>query len=539
MTWAWYLLQVNIYVVIFYAFYKVLLEKETWFMLNRVYLLSAGSLSLLIPFIKPEWIAEAAVNQKISITAGQITMMVADAQVAAGPAFNWGAVIAIVYVSGAIAFTLFFLWRLFLVKRLIDTKAKGMAFSFFSKKVIDQELPGQSIIHRHEDIHTRQYHTADVIYFELLGILLWCNPVIYLYKRSIKNIHEYLADEAAAQLEGDKESYAILLLCNAFNVDQSALTNSFFSKSLIKNRIYMLNKQRSARTAIFKYGLFLPLFAGMLLLSSAKISRNEDIKNFAEKIPAPVPELFTAVSGGNPAVSDITDPVRQDTTKKRRQSKPVKVRVVIPADQAGTGADGDKVYDFVSIDTQPEFPGGMDKFYLYIGKSIKYPKEAQEKNIQGKVFVSYIIEKDGRLTDVKVERSLGSGTDEEAVRVLKASPKWVPGTSGKQPVRVKYNIPITFALSKEDTNKPNMNKASVATPESNKSGDEADVTFTLKAPKNPLVYVDGVRITAAAMKKIDPETIESIYVIKDGAALKNYGVDAKNGVVEVTTKKSK
>ncbi|NRF38706.1 energy transducer TonB [Pedobacter sp. LMG 31643] len=90
----------------------------------------------------------------------------------------------------------------------------------------------------------------------------------------------------------------------------------------------------------------------------------------------------------------------------------------------------------------------MKKFYDFLKKTVRYPKEAQEKNIQGKVFVSMIVETDGSLTDIKVDRKLGGGTDEEAVRVLKASPKWTPGTQGGKKVRVKYNIPISFTLSK-------------------------------------------------------------------------------------------
>ncbi|MCX2485132.1 energy transducer TonB [Pedobacter sp. MR2016-24] len=106
-----------------------------------------------------------------------------------------------------------------------------------------------------------------------------------------------------------------------------------------------------------------------------------------------------------------------------------------------------KVYDFVSIETQPGFPGGMDKFYAYLQKTVRYPPMAQENNIQGKVFMSFVVEKDGRLTDIKVERKLGGGTDEEAIRVLKASPKWTPGIQNGKPVRVKYNIPISFTLA--------------------------------------------------------------------------------------------
>ncbi len=106
-----------------------------------------------------------------------------------------------------------------------------------------------------------------------------------------------------------------------------------------------------------------------------------------------------------------------------------------------------KVYDFVSIETPPGFPGGINKFYQYVQKSVKYPPMAAENNIQGKVFLSFVVEKNGELTDIKVDRKLGGGTDEEAVRVLKNSPRWTPGIQNGKPVRVKYNIPISFTLS--------------------------------------------------------------------------------------------
>jgi protein TonB len=106
------------------------------------------------------------------------------------------------------------------------------------------------------------------------------------------------------------------------------------------------------------------------------------------------------------------------------------------------------VYDnFSALEVQPTFPGGMDKFYAYLSKSIRYPAAAQEINMQGKVFVSFIIERNGKLSDIKVERKLGYGTDEEAIRVLNASPKWIPGIQNGIAVRVKYNIPISFSLA--------------------------------------------------------------------------------------------
>ncbi|QNK63099.1 TonB family protein [Pedobacter sp. PAMC26386] len=102
---------------------------------------------------------------------------------------------------------------------------------------------------------------------------------------------------------------------------------------------------------------------------------------------------------------------------------------------------------FETLEVQPMFPGGIAKFYAYLSKAIKYPEMAMENGVQGKVFVSFIIEKDGTLSDIKVEKKLGSGTDEEAIRVLKASPQWIAGVQNGNRVRVKYNIPISFSMS--------------------------------------------------------------------------------------------
>jgi len=96
---------------------------------------------------------------------------------------------------------------------------------------------------------------------------------------------------------------------------------------------------------------------------------------------------------------------------------------------------------------QPEPEGGYEAFYKYVAKNLKYPSQARRQNIQGKVYVSFIVERDGSISDVKVTRSIGGGCDEEAERVLKGSPKWKPGKQRHQPVRVRMSIPIGFQLN--------------------------------------------------------------------------------------------
>jgi len=105
-----------------------------------------------------------------------------------------------------------------------------------------------------------------------------------------------------------------------------------------------------------------------------------------------------------------------------------------------------KEYHFAKDIILPEYKGGMAKFYKYLGQNIHYPRVAKENNVQGKVFLTFFIEKDGRLTDINILRGIGSGCDEEALRVLKESPNWLPGYEYGMPVRVKYNVPISFSL---------------------------------------------------------------------------------------------
>lgn len=106
----------------------------------------------------------------------------------------------------------------------------------------------------------------------------------------------------------------------------------------------------------------------------------------------------------------------------------------------------DKVYDFVSVQQQPEYPGGMKAFYSYLSKNITYPESAKKNKEQGKVFLSFIVNKDGSLTDLQVIRGLSESLNQEAIRVLKASPKWNPAKLNKQIVRVKYNLAVNFSL---------------------------------------------------------------------------------------------
>lgn len=119
-----------------------------------------------------------------------------------------------------------------------------------------------------------------------------------------------------------------------------------------------------------------------------------------------------------------------------------------------TKAQDEKIYNFVSMQHPPTYPGGIAALYKFLGQNIQYPKEAAAKNIQGNVLVSFMVNKDGSVSDIKVDRKIGGGTDEEAVRVLKMMKKWTPGTENGKAVKVAYKMPVKFTLDKGTNGKP-------------------------------------------------------------------------------------
>ncbi|GAB3926829.1 hypothetical protein GCM10028827_18380 [Mucilaginibacter myungsuensis] len=107
-----------------------------------------------------------------------------------------------------------------------------------------------------------------------------------------------------------------------------------------------------------------------------------------------------------------------------------------------------KIYD--NVDDSPEYPGGLQNFYNFLGQTLRYPDSARTHNVQGKVFIRYVVETDGALSDLTVMRGVSADLDAEAIRAMKLSPKWKPGKIGGQAVRAYYTIPVSFVLAPEN-----------------------------------------------------------------------------------------
>ncbi|SDP87185.1 outer membrane transport energization protein TonB [Mucilaginibacter sp. OK268] len=432
MSWWQYLLLVNIYLVLFYVFYVLLLRKETFFQLNRIYLVTAALLSFFIPMIQADWVQNLFITQQVKYTIYSSPVMIYSFKPIAASHISIGQVLAVLYGAGILFLSVRLIWQLIKLKRVINQPQATVAYSFFNTVRLDQASSNNTIIEAHEQVHAQQWHSADVMLIELVMIINWFNPVVYMYRFAIKHIHEYIADRQAVQAGTNKAEYALLLLSQTFETPAHQLVNPFFNHSLLKQRIIMLQKNKSQRISLIKYGLSAPLFILMLILSSATINNSKPIT----VINNSAHQLFTTPA--TPAF--LGDAIHEDRSLEKKE-------VSHAIHEIGIDTVRKKGNVFTSVEKVPEFPGGVEAFGQFLGKSIKYPKADREKGVQGRVIITFVVEKDGSLSGLKVLKGVSKTIDAEAVRVLKLSPKWKPGIEGHKKVRVQYTVPISFTLN--------------------------------------------------------------------------------------------
>ena len=235
--------------------------------------------------------------------------------------------------------------------------------------------------------------------------------------------------------------------------------------------------------------------------------------------------------------------------------QPVSVQVMMkspketqPAGQVsvvGTAPSTTQEETFMVVEQMPEYPGGMSALMKYLGDHVKYPTEAQKAKEQGRVILQFVVETDGSISNIKVVRSVSPLLDAEAIRVMSTMPKWKPGMQRGKVVRVKFTVPVTFQLTEGQATDGAAQEVSEGPTIHLKSGDVKALGMQLgrsgsvdpAAKDLPLVKVDGKTVSYEEMKAIDSKRIDYISVIKNAEAVKQYGAEAKHGVILITLKK--
>ena len=367
----------------------------------------------------------------------------------------------------------------------------------------------------HECTHVSGLHSLDTLFSELFSIACWFNPFAWLMKQEVRMNLEYLADESVLSDGNARKSYQYHLLGLAYRQpkDSAQIANNFNLLPL-KKRIKMMNKRRTSEIGKAKYLLFAPLAGALLMVSNIESVAREigeqipevaEVQQKAEQalnadVAVSNPMAKEAIEVMNPAESeemDVKKAAEAELTKaeeakaeeakteeadkaaeaKAEVAKAEEAKAAEVAKAAGEAkaeeakaveqakqnaevkvknkAQADttkkkKYWDCIP-ETMPQFPGGQKVMMKYLAANIKYPATAAKYKKQGRVIVTFTVRKDGSVTHAKIAKSIDPELDAEALRVVRAMPKWTPGTQFGKPVNVKYALPVVFSLQKDVT----------------------------------------------------------------------------------------
>ena len=298
--------------------------------------------------------------------------------------------------------------------RLTVHSADYKPFSWFGWMSIsrtDLDECGREIL-THEAAHVQCRHSFDILFADIIIILQWFNPMAWIMKSLLKDIHEYEADSAVLTAGVDAKSYQLLIIKKAVGARLYSIANSF-NHSLTKKRITMMYKEKSSLWRCTKALYIVPLAVLAACSFSSPKSDVEDKGN--EKI------VNTATDG---EISNLDVQVSRD---------------------------GREAVDVLNVRKDPEvaaeYPGGTPALMRFLSTKVKYPKEAEKRGEQGKAYVQFVVKSDGNVDNVQIAKTSGSKLlDDEAVRVVKSMPRWTPAKQDGENVSSMLTLPVAFKL---------------------------------------------------------------------------------------------
>ncbi len=498
-----------------YLIYRLVFRTEGYFVFNRVYLLMILVLAVVLPLIPIHLgthiggsLAIYSVQHPLQainhLMINEVTINAADAAIPVTDVVSWDFWFVVVYMIGVLIGVGRLAYRLSYLFRLVRISPKSQSgdityvmlnegtpvFSFFRYVFVTNEMMAHSDrnqqILTHEQQHVRQWHSLDILFCELVALVFWFNPFIYLIKKEVRENHELLADEGVLSFYPDPSYYRVLLVSHSTQLNSQLLTHNF-SYSLLKRRLFMMkNVKHPVRMWVKSVWIFIALALMMVACSESNpVSEDLALKDatFTElNIPADSVSLSTVHSFDDmESMFMVTLGKNQLTVLELFNDKNQKVATLFD-ENMGPGEftakwkmpEGSAYFSYVLkagdekitgnfssnptaqyntekevftvVEQMPVFPGGMEQLIKFLSANITYPAMAKQEGIQGRVFVNFVVEADGSVTNVKVLRGIGGGCDEEAVRVVSSMPNWTPGMQRGEAVRVSYNIPIKFTL---------------------------------------------------------------------------------------------
>ena len=535
-----YAVLTTLYWAAFYGLYALVLRRNTFFQLNRWYLLGALAAGMALPLLKDinlQWgPQEEPVLYMAPVVEGFEFIYNLEAVVIASPAaFPWKAVLAAVYLLGAGFCLLRLLAGLYRLRRLragseleyvggnriAYTSSAHLPFSFGRTIYMSRQTrwapEEEAGIISHERAHIRDGHTMDVLALELLGVVFWFSPPLYMYRRALRLQHEYIADAIVLRTRA-RSDYGRLLIRQALPGLHPYIAHSFHSS--LKQRISMMTKTQSNPGARWLYLAAAPLAFGLVLLFSQRSA-----------IAAALPELSTLLVYGDQAEAD---------------EAPEAPAPVLQVETSGKGGDPDVMPVFAGCENEPleTRKACSDRNMLeHVYRNLSYPEAAREAGIRGTVVSRFTVSATGEVTNLEIVKDIGGGCGDEVLRVLKSMPRWTPGMKEGKPVAVTLNLPVRFSL-------PDYEKAEEFTADHSiiydggknemKTSIEGTPTVVGNAVKietgQPLVFINGKKTADGkkVMAEVNPDQIKSIEAMKGEQAIEYAGEEGKHGVILIT-----
>lgn len=426
-----YLLISNLALALFFLIYRFGFKRLTFFNLNRWYLLGSIFIAYLTPLVL---FIDIRVPELMELTLPAIDMSLhgsagPDLGSSAGNTVGWENRILenwipFLYWLGVLLSLVWLGYRLVLLLSRKHSQNISGNYSFFHLINIADGNNASPLISAHEALHIRQGHSYDILFVEIVRTFNWFNPILHWIRQELKFQHECIVDSHFSE---DRVAYAELLIANAMHVHPHQLSHEFSNKSILKERINMIFKDKSKSRNRFLYLAILPMAVLLFGFSINSKSTNKTTTFL----------VADTVSSGMESASLINakDGKTSNSNSIATNSQPI---------EEGSQSD---VFNFDEIDEQPTYPGGINQFRLDVANAVVFPKAAIDARAKGKVELVFVIDKEGMPTDIKIQKDLGFGLSEAGIKALKKSKKWTPGKHKGKPAAVRYFLPLQFDLS--------------------------------------------------------------------------------------------
>lgn len=408
-----YIVRCALYLTLFYAFFLLLMKNTDFFRFNRVALAVGTAACLVLPLLRPELPSEG-VQLAERVSAAVYTelepVMLAQWQ---GSGISTAGLLLGIYASGlgvcAIAVVISYVKLASALRKVKPVSRDGclvhisdtpaVSFCWMRHIFISRsDLEDNPAIYSHELMHARFHHSIDVAAFSFILIFQWFNPLIWMMWVQLKNMQEYEADKALVDRGINATQYQLLLVKKAVG-EKLFLMASGFNHTKLKNRLAMLQKEKSNGWYRLTYLLCIPLLSGAMILCGQ-----------------------TTASAAKPNVKPVV------------------------AESAEIQKDSTAKANYYEIDVKPTFNGGnASEFLKWFLENIKFPETSAKEGVTGTVHVQMTISSTGKVKDVKILRGVNEEIDAEVLRVTNSSPDWTPGYHKGKAVDVTYLFPAKFA----------------------------------------------------------------------------------------------